>query len=321
MNLFDKISNKIGYILLNSKIPILILIGIYLIEKNHLYMNKKYINYFNIFKKLKFGSTVLITGTGVLIIFFKDKIIKFPMGEHSMLSLSKEYNNYLLLKRSSLKNLVEYNLKKENTYYVMEYLFDCKAVVDAKTKICSQLSKYNSSLVSVTQLISSEIFTNAFNYIKYINKGKDIDVNEILTILKSKVSIPSCAMHGDLTPFNIMQNFKGNVVLIDLDRFEFNGIEKIDRIHFCIEYYAKRKKKDFFLIIDYILRNKNISNKYFYFLFLYFIYRIGVECNLNIELPIEYKNKILTTLKIFLIKIKEIKNAHTHNSIRNIYDQ
>lgn len=304
MSLFDKVNNKIGYMLLNSKISLFIIIAIYLIEKNHLYMNNKYINYFNIFKNLKLNSTILITGTGVLLIIFKDNVIKFSMGEHSSSSLAQEYNNYLLLKQSSLKNLVEYSLKKENTYYVMERLFDCKAIVDSKTDMCSQLSKYNSSSVNVEQLISSEIFINALSY---MSEDKDIDANKILTILKAEISIPSYAMHGDLTPSNIMQNYKGNAVLIDLDRFEFNGIEKIDRIHFCIEYYAKRVKKDFFLIIDNILRDKNISNKYFYLLFLYFIYRVGVEYDINIELPIEYKDKILITLKIFLMKNKEIK--------------
>jgi hypothetical protein len=107
-------------------------------------------------------------------------------------------------------------------------------------------------------------------------------------------------MHGDLTQFNIMKNNKGNLVIIDLDRFCMKGVENIDRIHFLVEFYVKKRQIDFFNLLANILINKNISHKYFYFLFIYYIYRIGSENNKYLKKPSSYNDNIIKVLNLFL---------------------
>lgn len=306
MNLIDKIYNKLGYMMIGSNNPLLILIAIFLIEKNHIYMNKTFIKYFEILKLLKNKQKVSITGTGVLLIFKENEIIKLPLGKHSFNSFNKEYKNYLLLKKSKLSKLVEYNLEKKENYFSMERLFSAERIIQSYRSIYLDLLNFELYNFDTDALLNNEIFNNALAYI-FNENGNNFSMDDIQVFLNSKKYLNSCAMHGDLTQYNIMQNINGNVVIIDLDRFTFQGIESIDRIHFCIEFYAKRKKEDFFVILKYILNNKKVSDKYFYLLFLYFIYRIGVEYNDDIKLPISYRENTLKTVELFLEKYKESK--------------
>ncbi len=305
MNLMDKVYNKLGYILLDSKLSSLVIMGIILVSKNHIYIDRYFIKFGRILKLLKEFEGVSITGTGVLIIFYKNSIVKYPLGNHSYKALHNEYNNYLLLKESRLLDLVDYFLEKKYGYFVMEKLLDVTYPVQEHKKIYLQLSKIKSKNIGLSGLLKNQVFSNALGYIE--TECSDFYIEDILSLLKSKKTIKSYPMHGDLTQYNIMKNKEGNIVLIDLDRFSFNGIENIDRIHFAIEYYAKKRKKDFFSITELMIKDKNISMQYFYLLFLYFIYRIGVEYNKDVELPLSYRNNMCKVIEIFLISYQERK--------------
>lgn len=300
MNILDRLYIKIGYRLIGTNIPINIIIGLYLVSKKHIYIDVKTINYKKVFKLLKTFDRVAITGTGVLIIFYKNSIVKYPLGNHSYVALHQEYNNYFLLKKSHLSSIVDYFLEKEDEYYVMEKLFDLKYPVREHKKICFQLSKIKTKNIALSELLESKVFSNALEYIGF--ECSNFSIEDILTILKAEKIIKSYPMHGDLTQYNIMKNKKDHIVLIDLDRFSFGGMENIDRIHFVVEYYANKRKIDFFQIIEDIINNKDISEKYFYFLLLYFIYRVGVEYDNNIILPTEYHSSLCCVIDIFLKK-------------------
>lgn len=300
MKTIDKVYNKLGYYLIDSKLSIFIVIGIILISKNHIYIDKHCIKHRKILKLLKEFESVTITGTGVLIIFYKNSIVKYPLGNHSYVALHQEYNNYFLLKKSHLSSIVDYFLEKEDEYYVMEKLFDLKYPVREHKKICFQLSKIKTKNIALSELLESKVFSNALEYIGF--ECSNFSIEDILTILKAEKIIKSYPMHGDLTQYNIMKNKKDHIVLIDLDRFSFGGMENIDRIHFVVEYYANKRKIDFFQIIEDIINNKDISEKYFYFLLLYFIYRVGVEYDNNIILPTEYHSSLCCVIDIFLKK-------------------
>ena len=305
MNLIDRVYNKLGYILLESKLSILVIMGIVLVSKNHIYIDRYFIKFGRILKLVKEFESVSITGTGVLIIFYKNNIVKYPLGNHSYKALHNEYNNDLLLKESRLLDLVDYFLEKKDGYFVMEKLLDVTYPVQEHKKICLQLSKIKSKNIELLELLKNQAFSNALEYIE--TECSDFHIEDILSLLKSKKNIKSYPMHGDLTQYNIMKNKEGNTVLIDLDRFDFSGIENIDRVHFAVEYYAKKRGEDFFVIIEHILKNKNISEKYFYFLFLFFIYRIGVEYDVNVKLPFSYRNKMSKLIKLFLVRYKEVE--------------
>ena len=299
MNLMDRIFNKFGYNLLASKLPVFVITGIALVSKSHIYIDRCFIKPGRILKLLKEFESVSITGTGVLIIFYKNSIVKYPLGNHSYRTLHNEYNKYFLLKESRLSHLVDYFLEKKDGYFVMEKLLDIKYPVQNHKKICLQLSKVNNKNIELLKLLENQVFCNALEYIG--TESSNFHIEEILILLKSKKIIKSYSMHGDLTQFNIMKNKDNNTVLIDLDRFSFDGIENIDRIHFAIEYYAKKRKKDFFSIIELVIKDKNISIQYFYLLFLYFMYRISVECSKDVKLPLSYRNNMCKIIEIFLM--------------------
>ena len=295
MNILDRLYIKIGYRLIGTNIPINIIIGLYLVSKKHIYTDVKTINYKKVFKLLKTFDRVAITGTGVLIVFYENFIAKYPLGSHSQNALRNEFANYKKLKDSNLSNLVDYSLVEKENYYVMDKLNRCDYPINACMSICTLFKKKAQCTLQLIKLLEQKIFKDALSYIK----NKD-ELNRVVKILQSMNDIKSSTMHGDLTQYNIMLTSSNKVVLIDLDRFNFNGIEKIDRIHFIIEFFAKKRKKDFFEILETLLITKNISKKYFDYLFLYFVYRIGVEYDEEIQLPSTYFDNVNKLVTIFL---------------------
>jgi hypothetical protein len=301
MNLIDKVYNKVGYKLIASRLSVLVVIGIVLVTRNHIYIDTKFVKVRRILKLLKEFSSVSITGTGVLMIFYENDIVKYPLGNHSYKALDNEYNNYLLLKESSYSNLVEYFLEKKDGYFMMDKLFDIMSPVQVHKRICFQFIQIKSNTIELSELLRREVFIRALQHIEIA--CKDICMDEVRNLLKRIKIIEVCAMHGDLTRFNIMQNRQDNTVIIDLDRFDFRGIDKIDRIHFAIEYYAKKRKIDFFKILQKVL-DKNLFMHHMNILFLYFIYRLGVEYNHDVALPLSYRNDMCKVINRFLISFK-----------------
>jgi len=231
------------------------------------YVNIKY------FSKLVFickeifkANDIQVTGTGVLQLFLNDYIIKVPFGELSTMNLEQEYKNYLKLKRSSLLKYVDYKLEKIKNYYIIEKLYSIQEIdID---NIISDLE--NGKLKKDKDIVLS---LNLLN--KWCNKN-----------FKFNFQYEKSVMHGDLTPKNIMANKKGHLVLIDLDRFTFNGIKGLDKLHFIIEKESKENNIDFF---DWMELNFNKYDKKL--LFLYFVYRINIEHFEKVKLPDFYYKK------------------------------
>jgi len=219
---------------------------------------------------------IQITGTGVLQLIFDNYIIKVPLGELSKINLEKDYKNYLKLKNSSLSKYVDYKFKKVENCYIVEKLYHIKEInID---KIISDLEK--------VKLEGETINLSLY----LLNKWCKKNFNFTFKYAKS-------VMHGDLTPKNIMLNKNGSIVLIDLDRFCFNGIKGIDKLHFIIEKESKEKNIDFF---DWI--EKNFDKYDNEFLFLYFVYRVNVEHFDKVELPHFYYLKCCKIYNKFLEK-------------------
>ena len=56
--------------------------------------------------------------------------------------------------------------------------------------------------------------------------------------------------HGDLTPPNIMKGTADECVLIDLDRFAWDGIQLFDALHFAVESYCKTHRTDWIAFLE-----------------------------------------------------------------------
>ena len=234
------------------------------------------IKLFRFIKLIYLSDTIIVTGTGVLQVFFKNNLIKIPLGSLSFEALNTEYNNYLSLKKSNLRGYVNYSLEKINSYYKMEILQPVNDI-----DIVPILKSLEDEQVIEKCLPNLSL--------KLLNRWSKSDFKYSFTFEYS-------VMHGDLTPKNIMKNIHNEIVLIDLDRFTFKGIKGIDQLHFLIEKETKEKNISFF---DWILDNYNlISDKNL--LFIYFIYRINAEHFDNVKLSPTYYMKSCEIYKIFI---------------------
>ena len=242
----------------------------------NLYVNLNYLlyslKYFDLILK---SNKLQITGTGVLQLFFDNYIIKIPLGKLSDLNLKKEYNNYLKLKNSNLSKYVEYKLEKINSIYKIEKLQNIKNI--DINKILRDIEE--------EKIQENEEINLSFDL---LNKWCKEDFKYDFKYEKS-------AMHGDLTPKNVMLNKNNKAVLIDLDRFTFSGIKGIDNLHYIIEKECKERKIDFF---DWILENFDKVEKKD--LFIYFVYRINIENFDSIKLPDIYYKKACKVYKKFI---------------------
>lgn len=305
MNIFIKICNKITMVLseyfLKSNFALSKVIGLYLSLKINLYVDKSFIDFLKIKSLLKGSKRTVLTGTGVLIIYFNDFIIKYPLGCHSRNALNKEYQNYIILKENhQLSSLVNYYLKQQDNYYIMEKLFNVDNLMLDYKYVYTHLSKITSTPITMFEVLEKKIFQQAF---KLISTSTEV----LETFLEEREKILIISMHGDLTQYNIMKNKNNEVSLIDLDRFTMNGFLYLDRIHFTVEYYAKKKNSNYFLIIQNFLLKKNISYESLFYLLIYFLYRIGIENDERVILPRIYYEEINRTIFQFIKVIEKGK--------------
>jgi len=306
LKLLDKIASKIGQLLLSTNIKLLMLIGMKFV-KYHEYVDKDFVHMKDIKALLNDAERVSISGTGVLIIVYKEKVIKFPLGVKSKKSLEKEYENYITIKNLS-PSLVDYDLEDKDTYHEMDKLFNVSHIMPSFRYVYKTLEKIK---IDKNRIDSNRLFNNTLLILQ--KKCKDIVDFEVI---KNNIkNIETMAMHGDLTQYNIMQTKKGKFVMIDLDRFTLDGFKDLDRVHYVVEYYAKRRDKNFFDILNNVLRDKKLSLNSYRLLFLYLLYRIDVEYNEEIILPDKYYTNICKTINTFLnheyFKAKKTKRVTT----------
>jgi hypothetical protein len=296
LNLLQKIYTNVGYKLLSIQNINTIVLAIKILQSNN-YIDKHFIKTDEIKRLLVDFEKVILSTTGVLVIVYKDKVIKFPLGEKSKKSLTLEYKNYLIIKSISPK-IVNYILEEKESYFFMDKLYPIENKSSALKEVSSQLETLQKKQPVSTKYLKKSEFNNVFKILK--KKCSQEVGQKILNFLNASKLIHSMPMHGDLTQFNIMKNKKNQTVVIDLDRFRMDGYQDLDRTHFIIEYYAKRDKVNFFNIINKTLQAKKISLHSYTKLLLYFIYRIEAEYNKDIILPKIYYENICKNMQLFL---------------------
>lgn len=274
--------------LLSFKNPIFILGYIFLYAKNNIYVDKKYLNkdLLHFLRKMKGFDDYFISSTGSLILNYKDKVVKIPLGCVSKKSLENNYKNYLILKSSSIKSVVDYQLHKIKNFYCMDKLKEEKISEKELAEIIYTISlcKKNYGLIN-------------FKYFQFENLGKIKNLCNIDFELKEDFYCITGPMHGDLTAGNIMKNKRNKNVLIDLDRFDFNGFPFVDEIHYFIDEKTKKHGVSFFdSIQDLLKNNSNIDIKNIY---LYFLYRICNEFKDSVILHESYYIDLKKTLNLF----------------------
>ncbi|MCT7530666.1 hypothetical protein [Aliarcobacter cryaerophilus] len=278
------VKKAIRQLLYKINIPLIVYKLIPLLSQKNLYVDKKYINsdLLKSLKKFSKFSKFSISTTGSLILFYSDKVIKIPLSDVSKESLEKNYKNYLLLKKSEFKFFVDYKLSRVDKYYEMDNLENTTLSNNEVKKI---LEYFNAKSKKIKlSSIKDKLFYNLYE----VNK-----ICGIKNISFEDIEIESCPMHGDLTQNNIMLNKNKQIVLIDLDRFEMDGIRGFDLLHFKIDMESKKLNKSFFEYVTDLINTSHIDkNK----LLLYMKYRISQEHNTKIKLAQNYYDKYKSIL-------------------------
>ena len=278
------IKKVIRQLLYKINIPLIVYKLIPLLSQKNLYVDKKYINsdLLKSLKKFSKFSKFSISTTGSLILFYSDKVIKIPLSDVSKESLEKNYENYLLLKNSEFKIFVDYKLHKVDKYYEMDILETANISNYEVEKI---LEYFNAKSKKIRlSSIKDKLFYNLYE----VNK-----ICGIKNVSLEDIEVESCPMHGDLTQNNIMLNKNKQIVLIDLDRFEMDGIRGFDLLHFKIDMESKKLNKSFFEYVTDLINTSHIDkNK----LLLYMKYRISQEHNTKIKLAQNYYDKYKSIL-------------------------
>lgn len=237
---------------------------------------------------------VKLSGTGVFLGFSKNKVYYVPLGESPAEQLKKGFDNYLALRASSLKHFVDYEFIRNESgkfcFYIADKLThisesvlddEAKKLIDSLKNFKSKSKLDHSFLISGEQAIKAVISPRSRLY--WLQNLHQI-VNEEHQL---------CASHGDLTQFNIMRN-SGNTVIIDLDRFTFNGFSWFDETHYQLERYVKAKNIDWLRFILQIVESQYSILPSFEIsdgrvdlkkVDLYFIQRMIYEYKLRCEMP------------------------------------
>lgn len=237
---------------------------------------------------------VKLSGTGVLLGFCKNKVYLVPFGDSPAEQLTKAFDNYVALRSSSLNQFVDYefiNYEMSNVcFYIADKLThlservldnEAKKIIVSLRKVTSKRKLDHSFFLACEQAINNVI--SPCSRVYWLEKMQQM-VNEEHAL---------CASHGDLTQFNIMRN-SGNTVIIDLDRFTFNGFSWFDETHYQVERYVKEKKICWLRFILQVVESNhavlptfNISDDRVDLckVDLYFILRIMYEYRFHCEMP------------------------------------
>lgn len=260
-----------------------------ILTKNNQYVDNSYLNkdLLKTLKNLQGYQEFAVTSTGVLILFYRNEVIKIPLGEVSKESLDKNWENYNLLKKSEFNEFTNYELTKTDNYYKMEKLKNTTIEDENINEILNKFSLVN-------KIVKLDKFKNSL----FVNLSKIESICNMTICFPGEIDVKSVVMHGDLTKNNIMKNSQQNIVLIDLDRFTFQGIEDIDKIHYMVDRESKKMGISFFEYLETKINNCN-SKKELKSFYIYLLLRICYEHNDLIKLNIKYYQDIKRVIKKF----------------------
>ena len=280
--------------LFSLKIPFFTFKVIQYFTRNNIYVEKDYLSnsLLYILHDINGYKKIIISGTGVLILFYDNHIIKLPLGRVSEDSLAKNWINYNKIQNTSISEFIDYKLEKIDNYYKMDKLLAFEVSNENVNTILGKF--YNNK----QPMILKQFLDNQVINIKLFKKKCNIDIE-----LPFNKTIHSVIMHGDLTKDNIMLNKKGNVVLIDLDRYTECGIISIDKIHYFVDKESKAKGVSFFKYLEFIILHIKEYDFELFDLYLYMLYRISREYRNDITLNEAYYNQMCKLNKLFIEKL------------------
>lgn len=219
--------------------------------------------------------TCRITGTAVLHVSDGDSLLYFPLTPRARAGLETSYQNFQRL-RAIGSPLVDYRFERDEFDGAVSYRMECLSHPSRE-----ELAACKNQLIGA---LRQDARSGALP-----RKWKERIQDALNAVLDPEVSLrwlqaldrqePNAwkigQTHGDLTPLNVMVK-SGRPVLIDLDRFEFDGLQKMDEIHFDVEATAKAHRTNWLkaIAVDCPFRPGQHRQCDFDF---YFMWRVAIE--------------------------------------------
>ena len=284
------IKNSVRSFLYKLNTPILTYWSIKYLTRNSLYVENIYVSgkLLNNLRRNSGYSEFLVSGTGVLLLFYAQHVIKIPLGRAAYESLNSNWINYNMIKNKKSGGVVDYRLEAKNGFYVMDKLrkLDTErlTVNEIILKFSSRRKKIEFSWLIENSLINPDFFSKKLDNISNLYLSHELW---------------SGPMHGDLTKDNIMINKHGDAVLIDLDRYTENGISSVDGIHYNIDKESKKLGISYFKYIEQILNSLENYNYSAFDLFIYFLYRFKCENRDYIVLDADFYSRARRLFVVF----------------------
>lgn len=216
-----------------------------------------------------------LTGTGVLLLFSEGSVVKVPLSRIAEAALQRNFYHYRMLKESHLSHYVSYRLEPGDGFYRMDRLCPVSDPAEAVASVVGAFEALTPSVRMPVRVLEEKCATGVAVLQCFSGMNIQVPVSAV---------VHTSAMHGDLTEHNVMTDAAGRVVLIDLERFDFNGIAGIDLIHFDVNRECTEKRCSFTdCLPGFVTRGYDRDT-----LIVYLLYRLGVEHNDEVRLPDSY---------------------------------
>ena len=268
------------------KNPYFVLLYVFIARRSNEYVDRSWLNahLLDRLMSLKGFRGFKVTGTGVLLLIGPDSVVKIPLGEAASHSLKQNFQNYNVLKSTSLSRYVAYSLEFFKGCYRMDLLSNVKVTPGEVKSIIEDLRSFSETKPLSSEFVASKC-AQGVDVLKRFT-GEEVTVS-------GDISLRSSVMHGDLTEGNIMKGAENNNVLIDLDRFDFFGIDGIDELHFKVTQDSVRRKCSFFESLSDMIAHEQPRG----LLTVYLLHRIAVEHVEGVVLDHGYYEKALSLYK------------------------
>lgn len=230
---------------------------------------------------------LFVSGTGCIVVIANDYIYLIPGGRLSKSGLRNSYKNWERIRKSALKKYADYNIEFLEVCGVHVYKVD-RLYSSSVPLPYEKLYHLNKDFSQCPMPNGEESLDSPFDFVhsavEKIKKYCDLDfsfaINKDFVAL---INATPCAMHGDLTPSNVMLDECGDLKIIDLDRFVFNGVSSLDFLHYLVEERASFEKKPWTELLLIIFKNGSLSssglvdNPGLELVVVYYLYRVDQE--------------------------------------------
>lgn len=266
----------------------------------HVLINNNLGGVVNILRRLnsKHGpGRVVLTDTGVAHIYCQDFVYFIPCCSRASEALQAAFDAWAYIVESDFSSICDYSMHREVVGKHVVYRLELLQPIFRGEVSFKDVECLLPGMISENQFDGID-FDNAVRFLKNDCGLSDSEMNKFIVLPERGVVGP---FHGDMHEGNFMKNRNGELVLIDLDRFQKCGPRVVDAIHFYVRNEEVAAGRSWGSIVLELLKtgvNDWSKNE----LIAYFLYRVGAELRGQDNIDKTY-TKTISKLAFSIVKI------------------